>query len=330
MPSLPPANRVGLALTDIRFPPNQPPDLRAGQSCPAAAQASQNRERSIRIGPGRNRLESESLMNTPTPMMKQYEEAKRACPGALAVVSHGRLLRDVSRGRQDRGPRAQPGPHLARQRRKRHAYGRLSPPPVGKLPRQADRRRLPRRRLRTGRRSQAGQGTGETRSHAGRHAWHDHRRRPLGPPREQLPGGRFAGRSGGPGLGGDFTGRFLAAISPWGNCPINSRGSRLPNACWPKTRRRYRDTSTKRWLSCAGPAGPSRWKPPGRTCSSIFMPIPWKDSASATMRATTRPCGRRRGDRLSQRNAKDLAGTCRSLAVLSQLDRPGDRRGEPP
>ena len=46
----------------------------------------------------------------------------------------------------------------------------------------------------------------------------------------------------------------------------------------------------------------------------------------ATIRATTRPCAPRRRDRLSQRDAKNLAGTRRSPAVLSQFHGPGDRR----
>jgi len=46
--------------------------------------------------------------DTTTPMMKQYEEAKRACPGPCCCFAW-RLLRDVSRGREDGRPRAQPG-----------------------------------------------------------------------------------------------------------------------------------------------------------------------------------------------------------------------------
>ena len=198
-------------------------------------------------------------------------------PRRLAAVSHGRLLRDVPRRRQDRRPRAQPGPHLARQGRERHAHGRLSPPPVGKLPGQADRRRLPGRRLRTGRRSQAGQGTGEARSDAGRHARHDHRRRPARSPREQLPGRRFARRSGRPGLGGDFDGPLRGGPFSRGPTARSTRadrarrmpaGRRLPAAAAAPPREDARHAAARLGLLAGNrPAEPAQalsYQQPGR------------------------------------------------------------------
>ena len=66
------------------------------------------------------------------------------------------------------------------------------------------------------------------------------------------------------------TGWSVARIFPPANWPISSRGSRRPNACWPRTLRRWPSTWMKRCLSPGGPAGRFPWKRPGRRCSSTF------------------------------------------------------------
>ena len=71
----------------------------------------------------------------------------------------------------------------------------------------------------------------QARGDADRHARHGHRRRPVGSPREQLSGGRFAGRSGGAGVGRAFDRPLRRGrLSRGRNCPTNWRGSR-PAEC---------------------------------------------------------------------------------------------------
>ena len=128
------------------------------------------------------------------------------------------------------------------------------------------------------------------------------------------------------------TGRFVAAHFPAGPTGRSTGPDRArPNACWPKTPRRCRGTSTSRCWSRGGPAGPSRWKRPGRTCSSTFAPTTWKASASATIRATTRPSAAAGAviDYLNETQKTSLEHVDQ-LAVLSQRHGPGDRRVEPP
>ena len=119
-------------------------------------------------------------MSASTPMMQQYQEAKRACPDALLLFRMGdfyemfhddaktaaRVL-NLALTSRDKGENAIP-------------MAGFPAPPVGKLPGQADRRRHSGGRLRTGRRPQAGQGAGQPRSDPHRHARHRHRRRPAG------------------------------------------------------------------------------------------------------------------------------------------------------
>ena len=91
-------------------------------------------------------------------MMQQYEEAKQACRDALLLFRMGdfyemfhddaktaaRVL-NLALTSRDKGENADPD-------------GRLSAPSAGKLPGQADRRRLAGGRLRAGRRPEEGQG----------------------------------------------------------------------------------------------------------------------------------------------------------------------------
>ena len=107
-----------------------------------------------------------------TPMMKQYQEAKRACPDALLLFRMGdfyemfhddaktaaRVL-NLALTSRDKGEDATP-------------MAGFPLPPVGVLPGQADLRRLPRGGLRAGRRPEAGQGTGPPGGDAGGHAGH--------------------------------------------------------------------------------------------------------------------------------------------------------------
>ena len=68
-----------------------------------------------------------------TPAMRQYLRRQAAVPRRHRVLPHGRLLRDVLRGRADRGARARADAHLAvegreRRRASRCAACRFTPP----------------------------------------------------------------------------------------------------------------------------------------------------------------------------------------------------------
>ncbi len=236
-----------------------------------------------------------------------------------AAVSHGRLLRDVFRRRQDGRPRAGPGAHQPRQGRERRADGRLSVSSARKLPRQADRRRPAGRDLRAGRRPQAGQGTGPPRSDAHRHRRHASPttrcsiREPAttwppssasGDSAEQLSGLAWVELS---------TGRFHAACFPAArSSPTNWRASTRPNACWPKTPTPPAGACSIR-PSCSrdGPAGPFRIDPAREVLLKHFGTASLEGFGFDDADCAGDPRRRRRA-RLSHRNAKSVAGAHRS------------------
>ena len=167
-----------------------------------------------------------------TPMMKQYEEAKRACPDALLLFRMGdfyemfyddaktaaRVL-NLALTSREKGENAIPMAGFPHHQLESYLGKLIAAGHAGG-------------RLRAGRRPQAGQGPGAARGDADRHARHRHRRRPARSAREQLSGGGGAGRSGGPGLGRAFDRPVRGGrLSRRGNCPTNWPASRRPNAC---------------------------------------------------------------------------------------------------
>ena len=102
-------------------------------------------------------------------------------PGFAAVLSHGRLLRAVLRGRRDRLARARHRAHQARQAPgPRHPDVRRAGACRRRLSAEADRRRLPRRRLRADGGSGRGQEArleigGQARRHPAGDPGHHHR-----------------------------------------------------------------------------------------------------------------------------------------------------------
>ena len=85
-----------------------------------------------------------------------------AVPRRDRLLPHGRLLRDVLRGRAGRGARPRPDADLAIEgrRRRRHPDVRRAVPRRRRLPRAAGQEGLPRRHLRAGRGPEEGQGPG--------------------------------------------------------------------------------------------------------------------------------------------------------------------------
>ena len=79
---------------------------------------------------------------TTTPMMKQYQEAKRACPDALLLFRMGDFYEMFYDDAKVAARTLIFRPDQPRQGRRRRPHGRLSLSPVGKLPGQADRRGL--------------------------------------------------------------------------------------------------------------------------------------------------------------------------------------------
>ena len=101
-----------------------------------------------------------------------------ALPRRHPVLPDGRLLRDVLRGRADRGarPRADADVAIEGRRRQRHPDVRRPLPRRRRLHHAAGQARLPRRHLRPDRGSEAGQGRRQARGHPRRLARHADRR----------------------------------------------------------------------------------------------------------------------------------------------------------
>ena len=173
---------------------------------------------------------------------------------------------------------------------------------------------------------QAGQGTGSPRSDAGRHARHDHRRRPARSAREQLSGGDGCGRSGRPGMGRAFHGPVRGGLFPAAPCPINWPAI-APAECLLAGRGRC--------LGCRGQDG-SVTRRPGWAFSPN-RPESLKHFGTASLEGfgfdqPRRPGRRAAGavlDYLTETQKTSLAHVDRLIPYRSRPDA-GDRRIEPP
>ena len=117
-------------------------------------------------------------------------------PRRHRVFPHGRLLRDVLRGRAHRGARARADAHLSLEgcQRRRHPDVRRAVPRRRRLHRPARQEGVPRRGLRAGRGSAQGEGPRPPRSRPRRVARHADRRRLSRGARAGVPDGDRAGR----------------------------------------------------------------------------------------------------------------------------------------
>ena len=193
------------------------------------------------------------------------------------VVPHGRLLRDVLRGRARRGARARADADLAvegRQRR-RHPDVRRAVSRRRRLHRAAGEEGLPRRDLRSGRGSAQGQGHRQARGRARRLARHAHRRELPRRARAGVPdGGRARPTARQPIVGvalldlstGEFTAAEYAGADGCRRSPTSSPCCGRARSSCPAT-----TAPTGRAAIAAGrrrsPACRSRRSTPGRSSS---------------------------------------------------------------
>jgi len=115
-------------------------------------------------------------------------------PRLYPAVPHGRLLRDVLRGRENRQQGVGAHPDLAEQGPHGRPAGGYTVSRPGQLPRPAGQGGIPRGHLRAGRGPQAGKGPGQARRCPPGYTRHVDRRGPARAAPGQLPGGRLPGR----------------------------------------------------------------------------------------------------------------------------------------
>ena len=262
-------------------------------------------------------------MSTATPMMQQYHEAKAAAGDALLLFRMGDFYELFFDDARDGRPRAGPRAHQPRQGRQPGADGRLPLPSARRLPGQDHRRRPPRRDLRAGRGPEEGQGPGEARSDADRHARHAHRRcaaesRGQQLPRRDRPADRRRRRP-------DWRG---STSPPAGSSPRRFRPHELPDQLARirpaellgerRGRQAGRRLDGRASRSPAGPRGPLATQPRSTRSPSILARGRSTASASTPIRRRRRGRAprRRRGPRLPGRNAKGLARARRSARAL--------------
>ena len=270
---------------------------------------------------------------TTTPMMRQYQEAKRACPDALLLFRMGDFYEmfyddaktaartlDLALTSRDKGDDAVPMAGFPHHQLESYLAKLIAAGYAGG-------------RLRAGRRPEAGQGAGPARGDAGRHARHGDRRRPARSPRRATTWRRWrrAIRSGWPGSSFRRAGSWrpvfppaqladqLARIAP-AECLLAEDAAAAARA---QLDERMMVTRRPGWafslddgpadageaLRHGGPGGLRLRRRPGRRPGHPR---------------------RRRGPRLPRRDAEDLAGPHRPAGALPHVRHAGDRPGQPP